>query len=87
MNYSFTKYNNHCIFTDIGQHNWDSNTWTPLIVDKTLLSGICHKPTDIMLKKCRKVENNEIIKLENLWKKDPRKTYDDIFEHNHEIVK
>lgn len=69
---------------DIEQHNWDKDTWVPLIMDKTLLNGIVQKPTEIMIKKCRKIENKEIVRLENLWKKDPSKTYDDLFEHKSE---
>jgi len=35
---------------DIGQHNWEPDTWTPLIVNKVLLAGIAAAPTEVMLK-------------------------------------
>lgn len=56
---------------DIGQHNWDPDTWTPLIIDKVLLSGLAHTPTDVMLKRCRQIDNRDIVRLEIAWKKDP----------------
>lgn len=66
----------HAIEDD--EHEWDINGWTALIVDKTLLSGIVNIPTDVMIKRSRKIDNKDIVRLENLWKKNPKAQLEDL---------
>lgn len=51
----------------------------PLIFDKSLLSGIVEIPTDVMIKRSRKIESKDIVRLENLWKKNPKAQLKDLY--------
>lgn len=70
----------HAIEPD--EHEWQIQEWVPLIVDKCLLSGIVEMPTDVMIKRSRKIDNKDIVRLENLWKKDPKAQLKDLYVEN-----
>ena len=61
-----------------GEEEWDTETWTPIIFEKSLLSGIVQVPTDVMVKRSRPMTNKEITMLENMWKKNPKALIQDL---------
>ena len=44
-----------------------------------MLSGIVEIPTEVMIKRSRKIDNKDIVRLENLWKKDPKAQLKDLY--------
>lgn len=60
------------------EQEWNIDTWTPIIYDKSILSGIVQFPTEIMIQKSRQLENKDIIRLENYWKKNPKIKYEEL---------
>ena len=57
---------------------WDTSTWQPLIEDRTLLSWVLKTPSEHEVIRARHLSNQQIIKLESLWKDDPNATLEDL---------
>lgn len=69
------------------EQDWNIDSWTPIIYDKSFLSGIVPFPTEVMKAQCRKLENKDIIRLENAWKKNPKLKYEDLVKKDNEETK
>ncbi|KAJ3441452.1 regulator of nonsense transcripts 1-like protein [Anaeramoeba flamelloides] len=51
---------------------FNSHSWKPLIQDRCLLSWIARSPNEEEKKHTRMITKNEIDRLEQVWKKDPK---------------
>ncbi len=58
--------------------NWDLTQWLPLIEDRTFLSWLVKAPTEKELLPARPISAQDINKLEELWKTNPKATLEDL---------
>ena len=56
---------------------WEPKTWNPLIQEKQFVNWIAEKPSEIMLKKMRDLEFEQIVKLEEVWKTNPNYKFEE----------
>ena len=60
-----------CVQATSKDADWDAMSWTPLIQDKMLLEWLVARPSEHELSRARPVTMNQIVALEELWKKYP----------------
>jgi len=58
--------------------DWDVRQWLPLIENRCFLPWLVSNPTDKETKRCRPMSAQTINKLEELWKKNPNATLEDL---------
>ncbi len=76
-----------CAFNSPKDMDWDIESWSPLISDRSILPWLVQKPSEEQLSLARKLDPAQIEKLESLWKSgNPYATLDDIGKRDQEDV-
>lgn len=58
--------------------DWELSQWHPLIQDRKFLPWLIKVPSDKLLLKARDVSQNQMTKLEELWKTEPNARFADL---------
>ena len=58
--------------------DWELSQWHPLIQDRKFLPWLIKVPSDKLLLKARDVSQNQMTKLEELWKTEPEARFADL---------
>ncbi len=62
----------------VSGEDWDLEKWQPLISDRALLSWLIPIPEEHKLRHCRKINVKQAMKLEDVWRKRPDATIEDM---------
>lgn len=58
--------------------NWDYNGWRPLIGDRCFVDWLVKTPTSVDQQRARQISNNQILKLEEIWKENQDASFQDL---------
>lgn len=58
--------------------NWDYSGWRPLIADRCFVDWLVKTPTSHDLQRARQISNNQILKLEEIWKENQDASFQDL---------
>lgn len=58
--------------------SWDTSKWTPLIVDRSFSSWLISAPSEEELRMARTITPVQMIKLEEMWRDNPKATIEDL---------
>jgi regulator of nonsense transcripts 1 len=64
--------------SSIKEMNWDVESWMPLIADRSFLSWLVKPPSEQELIPARPISAQQIMKLEEAWKSNPKATLEDL---------
>jgi regulator of nonsense transcripts 1 len=56
----------------------DQEAWKPLIVDRTFITWLVKTPNEKDLTRARQITNNQILKIEDLWKENTDASFEDL---------
>jgi regulator of nonsense transcripts 1 len=57
---------------------WDLTQWLPLVKDRAFLPWLVKVPSEREVQRARKITASQVNKLEELWKKQPDATLEDL---------
>lgn len=58
--------------------NWDYNGWRPLVADRGFVDWLVKTPTNHDQTRARQISNNQILKLEEIWKENQDASFQDL---------